>query len=85
MPDVEETKLAFSEETAAMLRRLQVSDRGCPSGRIASPEKPDTTILQHSWHRLVDYLVPPRRHRRSSECLKLNFNVEIRAVAKLVH
>lgn len=59
VPDTEETKLAFSEETAALLRKLQVSDRGCPSGRIASPEKPDTTILQHSWHRLVDYLVPP--------------------------
>lgn len=59
VPDTEETKLAFSEETATMLRRLQVSDRGCPSGRIASPEKPDTTILQDAWHRLVDYLVPP--------------------------
>jgi len=58
VPGTEETKLAFNEETGAMLRRLQVSDRGCPSGRIASPEKPDTTVLQQAWHRLVDYLVP---------------------------
>lgn len=34
-------------------------ERGRLSRRIASPERPDSTVLQQAWHRLVDYLVPP--------------------------
>jgi hypothetical protein len=58
VPRVDKTKLAFSEEASAMLQRLQVRDRGCPSARIASSEVPNSTVLQDAWHRLVDYLVP---------------------------
>jgi hypothetical protein len=58
VPGKDETELAFTEETAALLRRLNVKGRGCPSAKIASPEKPAITVLEDSWHRIVDYLVP---------------------------
>lgn len=56
--DAPETTLAFSEETATMLSRFRIGNRGCPSGGIDAPEQPGTSMLQYAWHRLVDYLVP---------------------------
>ncbi len=55
----DEPAVTFTAETRDYLHSLMTEDSGCPTGRLAEFGRPDVSLLQASWERLVNYLVPP--------------------------
>jgi hypothetical protein len=51
-------EVAFADQAQLILETLHVEGRGCPAGKIKSPDNSPNRLLSDYWGKIVDFLIP---------------------------